>query len=302
MGIHPENLDITLGRQNVVELKDVGLSIRRISTLAQLPPSLRVETARVLSLRLTVPADIYQSSIVAELDGIELRARLEDDVDVAKPQPSNKKPRRSARAGSPQHRKVHRRIHSPPPYDPGGSPGSDEDDHFPTTEEMARSFLQGEPAQERRELEAEVTSDKGLEESILSESSATSDLGMGAGMGLPGFLAGFLQGIVDRLKVHIKNVEIRLSTEIADDVQGPIPVTLRLRVGTVEVASVDAEQKDDRRHIKLQDISVDLLSEAGIFSGLSELPMRPSTSSRRSTKNSTSTSTNSPFSPKPSAS
>ncbi|KAI7191841.1 hypothetical protein KC363_g3646 [Hortaea werneckii] len=300
--IHPENLDITLGRQNVVELKDVGLNIRRISTLAQLPPSLRVEAARVLSLRLTVPADIYQSSIVAELDGIDFKARLKDDVEVANPQASNKKPRRSARAGSPQHRKVHRRIHSPPPYDPGGPSGSDEDTHFPTTEEMARSFLQGEPAQERRELEAEVTSDKGLEESMLSESSATSDVGTGAGIGLPGFLAGFLQGIVDRLKVHINNVEVRLSTEIADDIQGPIPVTLRLRVGTVEVASVDAEQKDDRRHIKLQNISIDLLSEAGIFSGLSELPMRPSTSSRRSNKNSTSTSTNPPFSPKPSAS
>ncbi|GAB1741635.1 hypothetical protein NU219Hw_g7053t1 [Hortaea werneckii] len=286
--IHPENLDITLGRQNVVELKDVGLNIKRISTLAQLPPSLRVETARVLSLRLTVPADIYQSSIVAELDGIELRARLENDADAAKPQPSSKKARRSTGAGSPQHRKAHRRIDSPPPYDPGGQPGTDEDVHFPTTEEMARSFLQGEPAQERRELEAEVTSDKGLEESMLSESSATSDVGTGAGMGLPGFLAGFLQGIVDRLKVHIKNVEVRLSTEIADDIQGPIPVTLRLRVGAVNVASVDAEQKDDRRHINLQDISVDLLSEAGIFSGLSELPARPSTSSKRSNKDSSS--------------
>ncbi|KAI6832835.1 hypothetical protein KC340_g6869 [Hortaea werneckii] len=300
--IRPENLDITLGRQNVVELKDVGLNIRRISTLAQLPPSLRVETARVLSLRLTVPADIYQSSIVAELDGIELRARSENDVDVAKPQSSSKKPRRSTRAGSPQHRKVHRRIHSPPPYDPGGQSGTDEDAHFPTTEEMARSFLQGEPAQERRELEAEVTSDKGLEESMLSESSATSDVGTGAGMGLPGFLAGFLQGIVDRLKVHIKNVEVRLSTEIADDIQGSIPVTLRLRLGTVDVASLDTEQKDDRRHIKLQDISVDLLSEAGIFSGLSELPIRPSTSSKRSNKDSTSIHIQPPSSPRPSAS
>ncbi|KAI7368399.1 hypothetical protein KC354_g2703 [Hortaea werneckii] len=300
--IHPENLDITLGRQNVVELKDVGLNIGRISTLAQLPPSLRVETARVLSLRLTVPADIYQSSIVAELDGIELRARLENDVDVAKPQSSNKKPRRSTRADSPQHRKVHRRIHSPPPYDPGGQSGTDEDAHFPTTEEMARSFLQGEPAQERRELEAEVTSDKGLEESMLSESSATSDVGTGAGMGLPGFLAGFLQGIVDRLKVHIKNVEVRLSTEIADDIQGSIPVTLRLRVGTVDVASVDTEQNDERRHIKLQDLSVDLLSEAGIFSGLSELPIRPSTSSKRSNKDSASIRIQPPSSPRPSAS
>ncbi|KAK5132156.1 hypothetical protein LTR08_000313 [Meristemomyces frigidus] len=262
--IDPKNLDITLGRKNVVELKDVGLNIKRISKLAQLPPCLRLETARVLSLRLTVPADIYQSSIVAEADGVELTVRLEESINVK----------------SPQHRKAHRRLHSPPPYDPGGLSGSDDEVHIPTTQELAKSFLLDESARERQQLAASLAiHTKGVDESIVSESDDGDDLGVGAAVGLPGFLAGFLQGIVDRLQVHVRNVEIRVETQVAGDGQDSVPITLRLRVGAAELeqlATATEKGQDCRRHVKLQDIAVDLLSDATVFSELSEVPTRTS--------------------------
>lgn len=268
-----DNLDVTLGKKNVVELKDVGLNIKRISKLAQLPPSLRVETARVVSLRLTVPADIYQSSIVAEVDGVVLDLKL----DAIKHEPKRQK-------------KVHRRLHSPPPYDPGGLDDSQEL-RIPTTEELAKSFLLDEPAQERKELEATIAADsKGLEDSIVSESSEGDDNGTGTGVGLPSFLAAFLQGIVDRLQVNIKNVEARFETELSEESGSDIPVTLQLRVGAAELADAAKDhgtgtfvdqQHPGQRQIKLQDLSVSILSDADIFAELSELPSQASVAESR---------------------
>lgn len=284
-----DNLDITLGKKNVIELKDVGLNIGRIIKLAQLPPNLRIETARVLSLRLTVPADIYQSSIVAEVDGVELSLRLEEKNEVSA-QDQKGRARSPVTSRIPPHRKVHRRIQSPPPYDSGGFPESD-DLRIPTTEELAKSFLLEEPVQQRRELEASVVAnDRSLEESTVSESSEGGDLGTGAAIGLPGFLANFLQGIVDRLQVHMRNVEAKLETEVSGDGQQTVPVTLRLHVGSAQLASVasndaddgyDQDKSQDKRQVKLSDLSLNLVSDAAIFSELSELPSHTSPTESR---------------------
>ena len=282
-----DNLDIALGKKNVVELKDVGLNIKRISKLAQLPPGLRVETARVLSLRLTVPADIYQSSIVAEVDGVELSLRLEES-ETGSPVKDNKSRTRSpVSARSPQHRKTHRRLPSPPPYDPGGL-SDDDEAYLPTAEDLAKSFLQEEPVQERRELVASVAAgSKGLEESVASVASESDDFGTGATIGLPGFLAGFLQGIVDRLQVTVKNIEATVETEIPGDGGRQVPATLRLRIGNAELQKASSndgagegeiETHESRRRVDLLDISLDLLSEADIFAELSALPSHNSPS------------------------
>ncbi|KAK3049660.1 autophagy-related protein 2 [Extremus antarcticus] len=275
-----DNSDISIGRQNVVELKNVGLNIARISKLAQLPPDVRVETARILTLRLTVPADIYQSSIIAEADGVELNVKLEEkDAD----QESTKRraggrARSPATARSPEHRKVHQRLHSPPPYDPGGAAGFGEV-HMPTTEQLAKSFLLDEPAQERRQLEAAVNA-KAMEESFASESSGSDALGTGAGVGLPGFLAGFLQGIVDRLQVRVRNVVITIETQLDRDLEQPLPVALRLRVGAADLETTGSDRDGDgRRKVNFSDISMELVSDASVFDELSE-PSSPIMSRR----------------------
>lgn len=278
--IDPKDLDIKFGRQNVVELKDLGLNIGRISKLMQLPPSLRIETAKILSLRLTVPADFWQSSIMVEMDGVHLTARL-DAGRLHKSEERDKSRSKSpASMRGPQHRKAHRRIPSASRHDSSNSLYSNEDINFPTTQDMARSFLREEPEQERRELEATVAAKSHeLEESIISESSESEGVGMGTGAGLPGFLESFGQGIVDRCQVHLRNVEVKLETEIFGNGDETVPVTIRLGIVSAQadqVVEMQNMEHSGKRPIQLSGISLDLLSNASAFSQLYD--MSPSSS------------------------
>ncbi|KAF2720459.1 hypothetical protein K431DRAFT_347128 [Polychaeton citri CBS 116435] len=282
------NLDLQWGKRNTVELREVGLNISRITTLVQLPPSLRVETARVLSLKLTVPADIYQSPIVVEIDGVQLDLRLVESEDSEAKARNNRSPFQAADK-VPSHRKTHRRLRSPPPYDPGGAgPDADDSSHIPTTEDIARSFLHDEPLQERRDIEASLAANqKSLEDSETSESSHGSEVGTGNGIGLPGFLTGFLQGIVDRLQVRIGNVSVTLETELAGDDGEDRFAKLVLSakegsVGSVEQdvdnSNVEGAAHTGMRHVKLLNIALDLQTELNAVSRLSDMTSLPSPS------------------------
>ncbi|KAH9826278.1 Autophagy-related protein 2 CAD motif [Teratosphaeria destructans] len=266
-----------IGLNSEIELRNVGLNVEALKKFADLPPGLRVETARVLLLRARIPTDLWQSSIDVEIDGVEVTARLEEGPESSPKDKGNSRARSPASARSPQHRKVHRRIHSPPPH------GRDGDElHIPTTQEMAMSFLQHEPVEERREIEAALaTEDKGMEESIMTESSQSS-VGVGTGTSLPGFLSGFIQGIQDRLTATIKNVEIRLETEVGGEGEGgaAVPVVLRLRVPGAGLESATSAKLGNapvgKRNIKLSDISLDLLSDATVSSEFSDASTRSS--------------------------
>lgn len=275
--INLDKLDITLGRKNIVELKDVGLNITRISTLAQLPPTLRLETARVLSLRLTVPADIFQSGIVIDVDGVEVSVRLyEDEATTDKEHQSGL--RGSASSQSPSHRKTARRIRSPPARMTSRSDAGGYGARIPTAQDLARSFLQEEPA-ERQELEASVAANvRALEESVTSENSEGADLGTGATLGLPTFLADFLQGVLDRMEINVKNASATLGAEISSDSSASIPLTLRLRVENASLSLADSRPPPDgqetescTRHLKLNAISFEMLSDPEVFSELSQI-------------------------------
>lgn len=258
-----DNLDITLGKQNVIELKDIGLNIKRIAQLAQLPPCLRLETARVLTLRLTVPADFYQSSIVVEVDGVEIVARLQE-FKVPEQSQGNPRSRSPATSRAPPHRKMSRRIPSPPYKAPGNTSDSEDELHIPTTQEVAKSFMKEEPPEEREDLEALAANNNAVEESFVSESS-DSDVGTGAGVGAPGFITNFLQGIVDRFKVSVKNIKVTMETEISGETGQAIPLALRLQIGAVDLDRLRAGEEEDettpRRRLEVRDCSVALLSD-----------------------------------------
>lgn len=299
--IDPKDLDIKFGRQNVVELKDLGLNIGKIGKLMQLPPSLRIETAKILTLRLTVPADFWQSSIVVEVDGVELIARLDEDEHHKSEKKDKSRPQSPVNVRGPQHRKAHRRIPSTSQYDPRCALETNEEVYFPTTQDMARSFLREEPEQERRELEATVAAKThGLEESIMSESSEGDGLGVGAGTGLPGFLESFGQGIVDRCQIHIRDVEVKLETEVAGDGSDTVPVKIRLRIASAQanqVVDVRNVEHSGKRPILLGGISLDLLSDATAFSQLFELSSRHSSAESKRTHRSSAPSQGSRASP-----
>ncbi|KAK4626936.1 Autophagy-related protein 2 [Fulvia fulva] len=278
-----DQLDITVGKQSVIELKDVGLNVKQISKKAHLPPSLRLEVARVLSLRLTIPADIHQSSVVVEVDGIEVVARLEEEDVAHTPPQRTQRAQSPATTRTPQHRKTNRRIHSPPPYHPGALRESDDDVRAPTIQHVAKSFLMEEPMQERRQLEAQVAAEsQNIEESFVSESSEGDTAGTGTGVGVPGFLSDLLQGIMDRFKLEIRNVEVKVKTDLRTYEETTVPITMRLAIGGAEVDDLAAptghvEKKASlKRSIQIRGISVALLSDKTVLSETSGLSSRAS--------------------------
>ncbi|KAK0250817.1 autophagy- protein 2 [Friedmanniomyces endolithicus] len=299
-----DDLNITWGRRSVIELKDLALSAKQVGKLARLPPSARVESARVLSLRITIPANLYQSGIEVEVDGVELTVKLLHETEsrgkrrsVATPSPTTTR--------SSQHRKVHRRLRSPAPRNPYEP---DEDVNLPTAEELAKSFLLEEPTHDKRALEASLAADsRSLEQSTISDGSDADDVGTGAQINVPGFLAGFLQGVTDKVQMNVKNVSVKVETELPGDTQEPVPVTVRLRVGTVSLKSAGlraaaSDQHHGKRNVEINNVSIDLLSDATTFSQFSEVQSHssPANSKRGSQKSPTlaPTATSSPRSPR----
>lgn len=229
--------------------------------------------ARILRLRVTVPADIYQSGIDIAIEGVEI------SVSFSREQPgSEKKSRKRARSGDIKAQ-------------------SGENDHLPTTEDISESFLKEEPIEERRELEAAFVSQSTqlLEESqALSESSEEETaFGTGLGFTLPTFLTAILNGIADRLKVTISDVVFSLDTDVApeDAIAGASfetghHITLKLRADSVDVegltapiaaAGMTAQQAEattrkDKRRIRWNKIVASLESDMGFFVRLEKYP------------------------------
>lgn len=277
------NLDISFGRQSVLELKDVRLNIPQLTKYAQLPPSLRIETARVLLLRLTFPVDFLTASVVIEVEGLELVLRLgEDDEKISQPEARRNRLPTSARA--PQHRKTQRRLHSPPP----GPHDRGDGVQIPSADEIVQAFLLQEPKQEREELEATLAaSSKAMDESFTSESSEGGEVGTGAGVTIPAFLTSHLQNLVNRVKVQIKNVQIRIESDVTGETNERIPLALRLRVGAIELDKLETPADalpttDRRRVVNMRDISLELLSDSTVLADLSDLPSQSSAAKTRS--------------------
>lgn len=164
----------------------------------------------------------------------------------------------------------------------------DLDPVIPTAADLAQSFLQTEPVEERAELEAAILSEtQELGSSVLSEDGEI-PVGTGAGLGLPGFVASFLHGIVDRLQVKINGVTINLDIEIPNESSRSTthptdPVTVQLKVDNIDIEGVTHEldevsnreeehpkllYKKGKRLICLSTIRGALISEANLFSSL----------------------------------
>lgn len=56
-----DNLDFALGRNTVFEFRDVGIKVKKLATMLQLPPTFDLQKAKVLLLRVTIPMDFYTS-------------------------------------------------------------------------------------------------------------------------------------------------------------------------------------------------------------------------------------------------
>ena len=267
-------------------------------------------------LRITVPADLYQSGILIEVEGVEIRLQANSAEKENKEMPASKsrstKLSRGVKADRP--RSTQSLVHDPgglashPSLDTDEEDEGEESDRIPTTTDLAQSFLQAEPPDEKAELQATITQSHHLERSQVSSDSGdeSSNLGVGDGLSLPGFLADFLKGVGERVQLRIRNVEVDVVLNLdlppeTSNSSGTLnkaeAVTVRLLIEDVHIDGVTSKQPTSSsartpenirqaandissssenggiRRISLQNIHGMLLSDASVFANVSRFVM-----------------------------
>ena len=290
--------------------------MQQLATLLQLPDQLRLTKAKIVLLRVTVPADLYSSGILVEVEGVEGQILVISEVGETKKESRGTGGRRG---GIAKGTKANRpRSNQSLVHDPGGSskepshhtgnydegPGP----HLPSTVDLAKSFLQTEPDQEKAELRADIAKSQYVQEPQISEDSDEAlETGIGIGFSLPGFLADFLKGVGDRLHVQVEGIQLDIDLNIEVPSQNAAsssnsaiiePVTLRLSVEHVQIDGVTGtetklaspESKEYqgptnqdraagdalRRRITFGNVQGTIVSDASVFTSLSHLSGPPS--------------------------
>ena len=98
----------------------------------------------------------------------------------------------------------------------GGDGGAGPPQYLPTTIDLATSFLDNEPKEERAELQGAIARSQYLDQSLVTSDGGDeiSDLGVANTPLLPGFLADFLKGVGDRVQVIVKKIEVNLDIKL----------------------------------------------------------------------------------------
>lgn len=223
-----------------------------------MPAEYRIKQAKVSRLQITVPLDLYSTSIDLIATGVNISLEISSSDSRQKASPSRKE------------------------KDAVG------EDLVPTAADLAQSFLETQPNQERKALEEALAAEKqDLGASITSsEDGSEEDLAFGTGQGLslPAFLTDFLQGVVDRTRVTIKDVALNLDIEVPIEPKASETelLSLRLSLDELHVEGVTTQvqkdgnskivPKEGKRHILLSDIRASLITQADVFSSLSRSP------------------------------
>ncbi|KUJ18416.1 uncharacterized protein LY89DRAFT_48327 [Mollisia scopiformis] len=282
-----DNLDIALGRNSTFEFRDVGLRLKKLQTLLQLPPTIEVLKARVLLLRVTIPVDLYSSAILVEVEGVETQLRVTSPTETNRTDHDRKRKRpasKNASSSSTHTRSDRTREHDSLEEHEQGTT-------IPSAVDLAQSFLQTEPEEEKADLEAALlseTQDFGTN-SVLSEDGDI-PVGTGAALSLPTFMGRFLQGMLDRLQVRIQGVIFNLDIDLPNEASRlssanpPDPVTISLKVDDIDIQGVTVELENEsaagvrtqkppykrgKKLISLSQIRGTLISEAAFFTSLS---------------------------------
>lgn len=282
--------------------------IQKLADLLGLPGNLVIVSAQILYLRLTIPADLYKSGILVEVQGVQVHANanLEDQCGEAKTKstPSKRnqpeKPSKSAKADRPRNKQFH--VHDPGgrvaniSANTGGDGRTGVSEYLPTTIDLAKSFLHEEAKGKKDELQEAIAKSRYLDQSLLSsdDDDETSELGVANTFSLPGFLADFLKGVGDRVQVEVKDVELDLETKLdvasessanSDTSERSNILTIRLHVEDIAVDAIthliipnlrepnSSESPSDAaskeiRRITLTNFQTMLISDASLFANV----------------------------------
>ncbi|KAK5634337.1 hypothetical protein RRF57_010051 [Xylaria bambusicola] len=264
-----DKIDVVWGQASQITWQHVGLKIDKLEKLLQLPPSIEIRKAKVLALRVTIPAAIYSTPIHVEADGVEIKLRIV-------PPEEQKAARKGASRQS----------------DNNTATQSAQDEPVPHVMDLAQSFLETQPRIEKEELQAALNAEsQDLAASVASSDDSSEDddgVGTGQPLSLPAFLADFIQGIVDRLEFAIKRVTCHLDVEVPIEANSSTNerVTFQLAIDGINaegVTSASQERgqdsmpthKEGKRFVELNNIRASLISEADVFSALSRTSSMP---------------------------
>ncbi|KAI4258043.1 MAG: hypothetical protein LQ352_001364 [Teloschistes flavicans] len=309
-----DNFDVVWGRKSVIELREVGLHLERIlmlmreyekklAALIKLPRRFVCVKARIRLLRITVPADLYSSGIWVEAEGIELSidASAENVESTGKEHEASPTAPR-LRTHTDQERSLRPKIHDPGgemlqfAQDGGASAMGSGSVFLPTTDDLAESFLQAEPLEEKAQLRAAVTQSQLMSG---SDSDMATTVGVGTGLALPTFLSGFLKGVGDRFRLSIRDLRLDVSLRLDLPPESQVTrisgdraeeVTFRVSIHEIEYLSVPPSDPDRsnrlnspketnassstsyphasswRRQIRLAAVQAAVLSDASVLS------------------------------------
>ena len=288
-----EKLDLVWGKKTTIELRDVGLQLRKLAVWLNLPAWIILNKGTITLLRLTVPADLYASGILLEIEGVDVGAALDTnrkDGDEGR--------RKKRKAGLPRGVKANMpRSTQPQVHDPGGQSRradleekeGEEAGRLPTTVDLAESFLQNEGPRSKEELELAMAKSRSMNSSQLSDfGEDTQEVGLGTTISLPAFLSDFLQGIVDRLQLRISrlrvdidmNLDLSSISSTGSSLGNQCPVTFRLKIDSINVNSVSKDNAKSTsfssRKIVLSNLRGHVVSETSLFTTLSQMSGPPS--------------------------
>lgn len=260
----------------------------------QLPPEVLLTTARASVFRITFEFQLGVPHITVEIDGIQIRARLVDDANTVSKSRGTERTQPRARS---------------PPADESSDIGSDGDeDHIPTVEDLAKSFIREEPEDELKELEHELESQSvHLQDSQSSDDDDDESLaGMGAPMALPQYLRNLLNTALDQLHVVVKNIDFEVQDQVQPATDMPEDqdayTSLNFHVDRVAIDSVTAEEPQitmsacktprnatsnlGKRRLRIENICGRLISDASTFVSASRVSVPPSPVDTRSVSSS----------------
>lgn len=236
---------------------------QKLTSILRLPATCKLLKARASLVRVTIPADIYSSGIIIEVDGVDVHIQLLDGSESGNDTPAH-----------------------------GDSDRSD-GPALPTTNDLAQSFIAAEPRAERAEIEAAISSQSHYLQRSTSSLSDEEEVGLGnEEISLPSFISGFLQGVIGRLQIRVNNVNVRVDMELPQD--GPIKrvpadkpdqLTASLVVGELSIGCVTRPEGQTAppdatgRKITLDSIHVLLISDPVVFSNYARFAAAPSSPS-----------------------
>ncbi|KAJ5679832.1 hypothetical protein N7462_008076 [Penicillium macrosclerotiorum] len=258
--LDPDNLGIRWGQRSIVELKDVGLKLEKLATLLHLPVTCELLRARVQLLRITVPADIYSSGIICEASGINVHIRLlpEDPAQGVQGQAKSQASSRSA------------------------VPGSEDVRTLPTPSNLAESFLEAEPEEEKEELQAAISSQSQILQSPLRSSKTMTKI---SGSEMKRSL----------YRALWRDVAVRVDMELRQDGPSkrqpenkPDLVAGLLSLGEIDIHGVSGitagpdesvPSREGKRLVSLAGINFGLISDTAVFSNYARFatPASPTT-------------------------